>query len=107
MGKNLYVDDLVTTSKARSMAYGEKLMAWLQEEATKESCQVFHLDSGTHRGQAHKFYFQQGLTIASYHFSKSLKTPWIPPKHTETQAISQNWLLSDRNFGIKRGSFCG
>jgi hypothetical protein len=75
MGKNLYVDDLVTTSKARSMAYGEKLMAWLQEEATKESCQVFHLDSGTHRGQAHKFYFQQGLTIASYHFSKSLKTP--------------------------------
>ena len=24
----------------------------------------FHLDSGTHRGQAHKFYFKQGLSIA-------------------------------------------
>lgn len=72
INKNLYVDDLVTASKARSMGYGEKLLAWLQEEAIKENCQVLRLDSGTHRGQAHKFYFQQGLTIASYHFSKDL-----------------------------------
>lgn len=32
-----------------------------------------HLDSGTHRGRAHKFYFDQGFTIASYHFSEALR----------------------------------
>jgi len=26
-------------------------------------------DSGVHRGQAHKFYFREGLTIACYFFS--------------------------------------
>ncbi len=73
MGKNLYVDDLVTLRESRSLGYGEKMVDWLRNEAIKESCNVLHLDSGTHRGEAHKFYFKQGFTIASYHFSESLK----------------------------------
>ncbi len=73
MGKNLYVDDLVTLSESRSLGYGEKMVDWLRNEAIKENCNVLHLDSGTHRGEAHKFYFKQGFTIASYHFSESLK----------------------------------
>lgn len=72
MGKNLYVDDLVTAAAERSRGYGEELLAWLRTVAYKNSCQYFHLDSGTHRHQAHKFYFRQGLTIASYHFSQCL-----------------------------------
>ena len=72
MGKNLYVDDLVTSDKQRSKGYGEKLIQWLRQEALKEKCNVFHLDSGTQRGAAHKFYFKQGFTIASYHFSETL-----------------------------------
>ena len=73
MGKHCYVDDLVTASAHRSKGYGEKMITWLRAQALQAGCGVFHLDSGTHRGRAHKFYFEQGLTIASYHFSEELK----------------------------------
>lgn len=73
MGKNLYIDDLITLDSQRSKGYGETLMAWLRKLATEEGCNKLHLDSGTHRGEAHKFYFRQGLTIASYHFSEDLR----------------------------------
>lgn len=72
MGKNLYVDDLITLESERSKGYGETLMQWLRKIAVEEGCTKLHLDSGTHRGEAHKFYFRQGLTIASYHFSEDI-----------------------------------
>ena len=72
MGKHLYVDDLVTAEKWRSNGYGERLINWLREQALNAECNYFHLDSGTHRNQAHKFYFSQGFNIASYHFSERL-----------------------------------
>jgi len=74
MGKHLYIDDLVTAESQRSKGYGETLVRWLRELAIKEGCTYLHLDSGTHRGRAHKFYFEQGFTIASYHFSEELNT---------------------------------
>ena len=73
MGKNLYVDDLITSEKERSKGYGDSLLAWLRALAIENSCHYLHLDSGTHREQAHKFYFRQGLTISSFHFSEALK----------------------------------
>jgi len=72
MGKNLYVDDLVTAADARSKGYGERLLRWLRARAVEAGCNVLHLDSGTHRGRAHKLYFREGFEIASYHFSKKL-----------------------------------
>ena len=72
MGKNLYVDDLVTSESERSRGYGEQMVKWLRDEARKENCNFYHLDSGTQRAEAHKFYFRQGFTIASYHFSEQL-----------------------------------
>jgi len=72
MGKHLYVDDLVTTDAERSSGYGRRMIKWLLGKAERSDCKFLHLDSGTHRGRAHKFYFQQGFTIASYHFSQEL-----------------------------------
>lgn len=72
MGKHLYVDDLVTSSSFRSKGFGEDLIDWLRDLARSSDCKWFHLDSGTQRGSAHKFYFKQGFTIASYHFSEQL-----------------------------------
>ena len=72
MGKHLYVDDLVTKENARSQGHGEQMVKWLRNEAKNEGCNFYHLDSGTHRGEAHKFYFRQGFTIASYHFSEKI-----------------------------------
>lgn len=72
MGKYLYVDDLVTAEKARSNGYGEVMLSWLKLVARDNACDVLHLDSGTHRKQAHKFYFREGLTISSFHFDMQL-----------------------------------
>lgn len=72
MGKNLYVDDLVTSERHRSRRHGEGMLAWLRTIAVDNGCKYIHLDSGTQRHRAHRFYFQQGLHIASYHFSEAL-----------------------------------
>ncbi len=73
LGKNLYVDDLVTSASARSKGYGKEMLDWLRDKARDAGCLSFHLDSGTARGRAHKFYFNQGFTISSYHFSEQLQ----------------------------------
>jgi GNAT superfamily N-acetyltransferase len=73
MGKSLYIDDLVTAEHHRSKGYGKRLMAGLKEMAKRQGCKFWHLDSGTHRHKAHKFYFSQGFHIASYHFSQKLE----------------------------------
>ena len=38
MGKNLYVDDLVTADRARSMGHGKALIDWLRDQAVEEGC---------------------------------------------------------------------
>ena len=45
---------------------------WLMDLARDEDCETFSLDSGTHRHQAHAFYFRQGLRITDFHFQKPL-----------------------------------
>ena len=72
MGKHLYVDDLVTAEVERSSGHGKRMIEWLRNKAVSSDCKFLHLDSGTHRGRAHKFYFQEGFTIASYLFSDYL-----------------------------------
>ena len=69
-GKHLYVDDLVTDSNNRSGGYGRKMIDWIILFAKEKSCEQLHLDSGTQRIEAHKFYKREGLDLASYHFSK-------------------------------------
>ncbi len=71
-GKTMYVDDLVTDANSRSQGFGEALLKWLIELSRKEKCETFSLNSGTHRGRAHRFYFVQGMHIANYHFELAL-----------------------------------
>ena len=72
MGKNLYVDDLVTSEECRSEGHGKVLIDWLRDQAKKHDCRFLHLDSGTQRHRAHRFYLRQGMDIASFHFSEKL-----------------------------------
>ena len=74
-GKNLYVDDLVTSERYRSKGHGESMLDWLRSIARDNDCKYFHLDSGTQRHQAHKFYFRQGFIISSYHFAEDIAVP--------------------------------
>jgi GNAT superfamily N-acetyltransferase len=73
--RKLYVDDLVTTADGRSKGVGHALLAELEDRARAAGCGVLDLDSGTHRHDAHRFYFREGLHVASFHFSKKLQGP--------------------------------
>jgi GNAT superfamily N-acetyltransferase len=71
-GRTLYVDDLVTDEARRSRGYGKAMMDWLEAYAREAGCETFSLDSGTHRQEAHAFYFREGLRVTSFHFAKKL-----------------------------------
>ena len=72
-GKALYVDDLVTLGSDRCKGYGSALMDWLLEEATRQGCDQFHLDSGHQRHDAHRLYLNKKLMINAHHFAKVLE----------------------------------
>ena len=68
----MYVDDLVTDETRRSTGVGHALMEHFQGIARRAGCSTYTLDSGTHRQQAHKFYFREGMVITSFNFNKKL-----------------------------------
>ena len=68
--RELYCDDLVTDEGQRSTGVGHALMQHMGKVARERGCDLFTLDSGTQRQQAHKFYFREGMTITSFHFSR-------------------------------------
>jgi predicted GNAT superfamily acetyltransferase len=73
-GRFVYVDDLVTAADRRGRGHADRLFEWLYEEAARERCTQFHLDSGVgpDRADAHRFYFRHGMRITSYHFARGL-----------------------------------
>jgi GNAT superfamily N-acetyltransferase len=71
-GRYLYVDDLVTKAAFRGRGHGGALMHWLVEEAQRLGCDSLHLDSGTQRHDAHRFYLDHGLHIPGFHFARGV-----------------------------------
>ena len=74
-GRYLYVDDLSTLPTARRRGHGRALLDWLADEAVRLECDRLHLDSGVeaNRQDAHRLYFNTGLRISAYHFSRGLQ----------------------------------
>jgi GNAT superfamily N-acetyltransferase len=70
--RKLYVDDLVTDETKRSTGVGKLLLDGLTEEARKRGCQTIDLDSGTHRTDAHRFYFRERMVVRVFGFTKAL-----------------------------------
>ena len=71
-GRFLYVDDLVTLESERSKGYGAILLKWLHGYARSQKCDQLHLDSGTWRKGAHRFYDREGMQMTSYHYASKL-----------------------------------
>jgi GNAT superfamily N-acetyltransferase len=71
-GRKLYVDDLVSDENRRSAGVGKLLLDGLTEEARRRGCNTIDLDSGTHRTDAHRFYFRERMAVKVFGFSKSL-----------------------------------
>jgi len=74
-GRFLYVDDLVTATSQRSRGYGAAALAWLKGYAAEHGCRRLHLDSGTQRDRAHRFYEREGMTVTSLHFACDVPVP--------------------------------
>jgi GNAT superfamily N-acetyltransferase len=72
VGRRLYIDDLVTDPDLRSAGHGRLLLTELERRARGAGCRVLDLDSGVHRGAAHRFYFRERMTITAYHFTLPL-----------------------------------
>lgn len=71
-GWHLYVDDLSTVPAARRQGHAGALLRWLDDEARRLGCAEIHLDSGTHRHDAHRRYLTSGYIIPALHFAKAL-----------------------------------
>ena len=71
-GRFLYVDDLVAASHARRHGLGGKLIDALREEAQRQGCAHFVLDTGLGNTLGQRFYFRQGLLARGMHFSELL-----------------------------------
>lgn len=67
-GRFLYVDDLVTAAAHRSAGHGSRMLQWLTDFAAQSHCAQLHLDSGTQRLDAHRFYQREGMAITCQHF---------------------------------------
>jgi GNAT superfamily N-acetyltransferase len=72
-GLTMYVDDLVTGATFRSQGHGKTMLDWLIALARERGCETFSLDSGTHRQEAHAFYFRERMRVTSFHFALPLK----------------------------------
>src|SRR5215211_978553 len=74
VGDHVYVDDLATHPDARRRGHGRALLEWCAEEARKLGCAHLQLDSAVERTRldAHRLYFNAGMRITSYHFSRDV-----------------------------------
>lgn len=70
--RKLYVDDLVTAARARSVGYGKFLLDELTSRAAALGCARIDLDSGVQRHDAHRFYLRERMDIVGHHFSREL-----------------------------------
>ncbi len=71
-GKHLYIDDLVTAEKSRSLGCGSALLRHIAAIGMAEGCRELHLDSGVQRHEAHRFYLRERMDIVFYHFRSQL-----------------------------------
>jgi len=68
-GKNLYIDDLVTSSQFRSNGAGKQMLDWLIKYAKSNHYDYLSLDSGLQRERAHQFYRKNQIETVAYHFN--------------------------------------
>lgn len=71
-GRFLYVDDLVAAADARRHGLGATLIDALRDEARRQGCANFVLDTALGNALGQRFYFRQGLLAVGMHFRQPL-----------------------------------
>lgn len=71
-GKQIYIDDLTTSDKARGKGYANAFLDFVVNIAASKGYDCISLDSGPSRNTAHRLYLNKGFEIKSMHFVKYL-----------------------------------
>jgi GNAT superfamily N-acetyltransferase len=72
-GPHLYVDDLVTSDRARRNGYGGLLLHHLKLHATARGLRMLVLDAAIGNALGHRFYFRNGFLARGLHFWAELE----------------------------------
>ena len=71
-GKHVYIDDLVTTEKARSQGAGAQLLKYAETIAEKNNCQNLRLCTGIENEQGKKFYDRCNWNLRAVVYKKKI-----------------------------------
>ncbi|WP_374076064.1 GNAT family N-acetyltransferase [Bdellovibrio bacteriovorus] len=71
-GRHVYVDDLVSTEKARSQGLGAELLKFAEEIAKASGCSTLRLCTGIENDRGVKFYERNGWTKRAFAYTKKL-----------------------------------
>lgn len=71
-GKHVYVDDLVSTEKARSQGLGAELLRFAENIAESNGCKSLRLCTGIENERGVKFYDRNGWTKRAFAYTKKL-----------------------------------
>lgn len=71
-GRHLYIDDLVSTEKARSQGLGAKLLKYAEDLAPELECQVLRLCTGIENERGVKFYERNNWIKRAYAYTKKI-----------------------------------
>lgn len=72
-GRHVYIDDLVSTEKARSKGLGAELLKYVEQIAAQNKCTGLRLCTGVENERGVSFYLREGWTKRAYAFTKKLK----------------------------------
>jgi GNAT superfamily N-acetyltransferase len=71
-GRHLYIDDLVSTARARSQGLGSMLLQHAEHVAAAAGCKILRLCTGIENAGGVRFYDRNGWTKRAYAFTKTL-----------------------------------
>lgn len=69
-GRYLDVDNFIVTATHRRSGLGAQMMAWLEQKAQAERCELIGLDVYSDSFLAHRFYHRHGFVMTGYHMTK-------------------------------------
>jgi GNAT superfamily N-acetyltransferase len=72
-GVFLYCDDLIVHERYRKRGYAKILLEFMYNEAKKNGCGSFQLDSSVTRFNAHRQYIKYHMDIISHHFCRKVE----------------------------------
>ena len=73
-GKHVYIDDLVSSEKARSKGYGAELLEFAEKIAKENDCKVLRLCAVLENTRGIQFYERNGWTRRAFALTKKIES---------------------------------